>query len=120
MLKHALAIAALLTLTTSAIAQDSAVIWTGGIGTEERAAAPKDGTKLVFFVETGNFLSNVQVVVKDANGREVVNAVSKGPWMILKLEPGRYSVRATVGDQAQGGAITVSGNQEFAYMFKAQ
>ena len=121
MLKQTLAIAVLLTLNVPAIAQDSAVVWTGGIGTEDRATAPKEGTKLVFFVESGSFLSNVQVSVKDSSGREVVNAVSTGPWMILKLEPGRYSVRATVDGQAQGGQIDVTGgSQEFAYMFKAQ
>ena len=120
MLNRTLVIAALLALSTPALAQDTAVVWTGGIGIEERESAPKDGTKLVFFVETGNFLSNVNVVIKDANGKEVVNAVTKGPWMIVKLEPGTYRVRATLGAQAQGGRIEVTGtNQEFAYMFKA-
>lgn len=124
MFKRIFAAAALIAISLAAIpaqAQNEALVWTGGIGTEERAAAPKDGTKLVFFVETGNFLSNVQVVVKDASGKEVVNATSKGPWMILKLAPGRYSVNAAVGGQAQGGTIEVTeGNQEFAYMFKSQ
>lgn len=124
MFKRILAIAALIAVSLSAIpaqAQSEALVWTGGVGLEERDAAPKEGTKLVFFVETGNFLANVQVVVKDASGKEVVNATSKGPWMILKLAPGRYSVNASVAGQTQGGTIEVTtGNQEFAYMFKAQ
>jgi hypothetical protein len=121
MLNRTLILTAVLALTAPALAQENAVVWTGGIGVEERDSAPKDGTKLVFFVDSGNFLSNVQVVVKDAGGKEVVNAKSTGPWMILKLEPGTYRVRATVGEQAQGGRIEVTGgNQEFAYMFKAQ
>lgn len=117
----ALFVSALAVVAVPAYAQNEALVWTGGIGTEERDAAPKEGTKLVFFVETGSFLSAVQVSVKDANGKELVNAVSKGPWMILKLEPGRYSVQATVAGQTQGGTIDVTGNnQEFSYMFKAQ
>lgn len=121
MFKYTLVIAALLALSVPAIAQNEVLVWTGGIGVEERASAPKDGTKLVFFVETGNFLSAVHVSVKNANGKEIVNATSNGPWMILNLAPGHYTVRATVGDEAQGGALDVTGtNQEFAYMFKAQ
>jgi hypothetical protein len=121
MLKRTLILTALLVMATAASAQEGAVVWTGGIGVEERDSAPKDGTKLVFFADGGKFLSNVQVVVKDAGGKEVVNAKSTGPWMVLKLEPGTYNVRATLGEQAQGGRIEVTaGNQEFAYMFKAQ
>jgi hypothetical protein len=120
-MNRVIVIAAVLAMSAPAVAQDSVVVWTGGIGVEERDAAPKEGTKLVFFVETGNFLSDVQVSIKDAAGKEIVNAVSKGPWMILNLAPGRYTVHASVGDQAQGGTIEVSGNsQQFAYMFKAQ
>jgi len=122
MFKHTLVIATLLALSAPAFAQDDVVVWSGGIGTEERDSAPKEGTKLVFFVESGNFLANVQVVVKDSGGHEVVNAVSKGPWMILNLPPGRYHVRASVGEQAQDGVIDVTdgGKKEFAYMFKTQ
>lgn len=121
MRKHLVAVITLLALALPAYAQNDIVVWSGGIGSEEREAAPASGTKLVFFVETGNFLANVQVVVKDASGKELVNETSKGPWMILNLAPGRYSVRATLGAQAQGGTIEVSGDsQEFAYMFKAQ
>ena len=119
MFKHKLAIAVLLTLSLPAVAQDDPVVWTGGIGIAERESAPKEGTKLVFFAEGGDFLSKVHVVIKDASGKEVVDAVSDGPWMILNLAPGSYSVHASVGDNAQGGRIEVSGgSQEFGYMFK--
>lgn len=122
MYKHLIVIATLLSATAPALAQDDAVVWNGGVSIEERDTAPKEGTKLVFFVETGSFLSNVQVVVKDAAGHEVVHTVSKGPWMILNLKPGQYTVHASVGEQAQGGRIEVAegANREFAYMFKAQ
>lgn len=121
MFKRGLFVAVLMLLCGATLAQE-VVVFNGGVGTDERASAPANGTKLVFFVETGNFLSGVQVVVKNASGTEVVNTVTKGPWLILNLPNGRYNVRATLGtSQAQGGAIEVDGsNQEFAYMFKEQ
>ena len=121
MIRLALILTVLIAFAVPATAQESAVVWTGGVGIDERESAPKEGTKLVFFVNTGNFLANVHVVVTDAAGHEVVNAISTGPWMILKLAPGSYRVRAEVGGQAQGGRIEVTDNsQQFAYMFKAQ
>ncbi|HEY0963030.1 MAG TPA: hypothetical protein VGE69_11810 [Pseudomonadales bacterium] len=117
----ALFVSSLSVVALPAYAQNEALVWTGGIGIDERAAAPAEGTKLVFFIEAGNFLADVQVNVKDESGRDIVDAVSKGPWMILKLAPGRYSVQATVAGETQGGTIDVTGNnQEFAYMFKAR
>lgn len=105
-------------LCPPAFAQDP-VIWNGGITLEERATAPTEGTKLVFFVKGGNFLSDVRVEIRDASRKVVVDTVTKGPWLILDLPQGRYSVRATTkGGEAQGGYIDVTGGrQEFGYMF---
>ena len=113
---------ALLGFSGVVLAQNSAVVWSGGVGVDERENAPVEGTKLVFFVRGGDFLSGVTVVIKDASGREVVNAVSNGPWMVLNLPDGVYSVRASLGDKnAQGGRIEIKGkNQEFGYMFITQ
>lgn len=121
MIKRGLCVAVLMLLGSVVSAQD-VVLFNGGVGAEERATAPATGTRLVFFVETGNFLSGVQVVVKNDSGTEVVNTVTKGPWLILNLPNGRYRVSATLGENnAQGGYIDVDGsNKEFAYMFKAQ
>jgi hypothetical protein len=107
-------------LLCSVSAAQGVVVWSGGVGTDERESAPTTGTKLVFFVESGSFLSGVQVLIKNANGAEVVNTVSTGPWLILNLPSGRYQVTATRSEgNAQGGYIDVDGsNQEFAYMFR--
>lgn len=98
------------------------VAWNGGITSEERQSAPTTGTKLVFFVEAGNFLSDVNVLVKDMDGKVLVDMVSKGPWLILDLPAGQYRVRAEVDGDAQGGMITVEEgiSREFGYMFKNQ
>lgn len=102
----------------TALAQDR-VIFNGGISLEERMTAPTTGTKLVFFVRAGNFLSDVQVVVKDQSGQELVNTVSKGPWLILDLPAGRYRVSASIDSgETQSVEIAVENRpQEFGFMF---
>ena len=101
-----------------AAAQDY-VVFNGGISTEERATAPDTGTRLVFFVRAGNFLSNVTVLVKDASGRELVNTVTLGPWLILNLPAGRYQVQASIAEgETQSLAIDVDGSsREYGFMF---
>lgn len=103
------------------LAAQDYILWNGGVGADEREMAPDEGTKLVFFAESGSFLANVQVSVSDASGREQVNTTSNGPWLILDLPPGQYQVRASLSDDnAQGGTITVTGSetQEFSYRFQ--
>lgn len=112
--------AAVLLLASSLAPAQETILFNGGVTSDERAEAPVTGTKLVFFVEAGNFLAGVQVVVKDSSGQEVVNVRTSGPWLILNLPNGRYTVRAAVGDSnAQGGYIEVDGSaREYAYMFR--
>jgi hypothetical protein len=114
-----LAFASLFSLGTQA--QDY-IVWNGGITSEERATAPTTGTKLVFFIESGSFLSDVKVRVKDMQGKVLVDTLSEGPWLILNLPAGQYSVRAEVDGSAQGGVITIEEgvSREFGYMFKYQ
>lgn len=96
------------------------VLWSGGISEEEREEAPDEGTKLVFFVKSGSFLADIKVSVKDQSGQELVNTVSPGPWLILNLPDGSYSVVAqrSNGD-VQSLIISVVGNEarEFGFVF---
>ena len=93
------------------------ILWNGGIGLDEREQAPSNGTRLVFFADSGSFLAGIKVQIK--NMTELVNTTTNGPWLILDLPAGQYQVRAVLNDDnAQGGLINVDGSsQEFAYMF---
>lgn len=96
------------------------VLWSGGISEGEREAAPAEGTKLVFFVKSGNYLADIKVSVKDQSGREIVNTVSTGPWLILDLVDGSYSVVAqrSNGDiQSIRISVDSSGASEFGFVF---
>lgn len=96
------------------------VLWSGGISEEEREAAPAEGTKLVFFVKSGNYLADIKVSVKDQSGREIVNTVSTGPWLVLDLPDGNYSVVAqrSNGDiQSIRISVDSGGASEFGFVF---
>lgn len=98
------------------------VVWTGGIGAEEREEAPDTGTRFEFFVRSGSYLSDVNVVIRNAAGNEIVNTLSTGPWLVLNLPDGQYDVRATLEDgRAQGVSITVGeGTNRYGFMFPEQ
>jgi hypothetical protein len=44
----------------------------------------------------------------DAHNSEVLNTSSRGPYMLVKLRPGRYTVHARYKDQEQSKAVTVA------------
>lgn len=103
----------------SAVLAQERVLFNGGISREERANAPATGTKLVFFVRAGNFLSDVNVIVKNEAGQEMVNTVTRGPWLILDLPAGRYQVNASLDSgEMQSLMIDVDGTpKEIGFMF---
>lgn len=72
---------------------------TGGIGIEERAAMKNQvgnyNLWLEFDISAGNFLSEVEVMIKDTDGNMVLYKKSKGPWFMTSLPPGKYNVRST-------------------------
>jgi hypothetical protein len=121
MTRFALLILCLFSLTFAQAAQNDYVVWSGGVGAEERDAAPANGTRLVFIDSSGDFLSNVVVTVREPGGREIVNTTSTGPWLVLNLPQGRYIVRAERSPGiAQGGYVEADGTaKEYVYMFPA-
>jgi hypothetical protein len=62
----------------------------------------------------------VQVSIKGADDREVVNTVTDGPWLILNLPNGRYSAQASIAPgNVQSGFFDVDGsNRKYGFMFR--
>lgn len=78
----------------------------GGIGVGERlellAMHAEFNVHMTFAVKrAGNFIADVAVHVEDAAGREVLDAVSEGPWLYARLAPGRYRLRASYAGTSQ-------------------
>jgi hypothetical protein len=78
---------------------------TGGVGIGERetmeSSAQDYNLKLSFAEKSGVYLADVDVVVEDQSGKEMISMTSKGPWLYLQLPPGRYTVAATVKDRTK-------------------
>ncbi|SEA13095.1 hypothetical protein [Paraburkholderia sartisoli] len=85
----------------------------GGVGQDEskalRAAQSQWPLSLRFTGPGSDFLADVEVQVVDAHGASVLEAKSRGPYMLVRLRPGRYTVHATYKDREQTKPVSVTG-----------
>lgn len=83
----------------------------GGIGEGEQQqllARQRDyNLKLVFTLNEGNYIADVNVAVKDKAGKTVLEDVSGGPFFLAKLPAGQYSVVATYDGKAVTRKVSV-------------
>ena len=79
--------------------QAAVEVLAGGIGEEEQqalAARERDfNLKLVFSLSQGNYLADVDIVVSDAKGAAIVRRNGTGPWVLVQLPAGSYTVTAS-------------------------
>lgn len=107
-IKQALAAAALAFVAAASPSQaeprTAAAAVAGGIGAVEREHLFNNplsdrNVKLVFSLDTGNYLADVHVRVTGTGGAVVVDGVARGPWVYATLPTGEYLVTATYVDQ---------------------
>ena len=71
----------------------------GGFGLEDRAKlraiGKTDNLELSFALKNKDYLSGANVFIKDAQGKEILKAVSDGPLFFTKLPAGKYTIEAT-------------------------
>lgn len=87
---------------------------TGGIGSDESEAlkgAMKDYPLALIFARPQEggaaYLSDVWVAIQDGRGKPVLNATAEGPYLLVKLPPGRYTVSAETGGEKQQHMLEV-------------
>lgn len=97
---------------------------TGGVGLDEstalKAAARQWPLALQFAVTGGGsaqYASDIGVVMRGADGRTVLEAVSGGPFLLVRVPPGRYAVEATRNGQTQRRQLTVRQGASTGAMF---
>jgi hypothetical protein len=83
----------------------------GGVGSDESHALQRARSQwpldLNFTGSGSDFLADVQVRILDTNNAEVLNATSNGPYMLVRLHPGHYTVHASYKGNDQSKAVTV-------------
>ncbi len=83
----------------------------GGVGTESLdhlgSITSDFNLKLIFALNSGEYLSNVNVAITDAKGQSMVDTTSEGPWFLARLPKGNYRVVATVAGKAEKRQIAI-------------
>lgn len=83
----------------------------GGVGDDSiaklNALAGQFNLKLVFALQSGNYVSDVKVVIADGRGKTLLDTTSAGPWFLVKLPAGNYQIVATFEDKTVKRSVTV-------------
>jgi len=86
----------------------------GGVGLDESTALRRAQRQwpltLRFTGPESAFVANVAVRIVDAKGATVLDTTSKGPYMLVRLRPGRYTVHASYSGVDRSRTVTVAGN----------
>ncbi len=82
--------------------QGEAVFLSGGIGEDESEAIKKEAASwpvMLELAQTGvsraQYISDVPVTITNESGKIVLDTVAEGPFLLVKLPPGKYSLEAT-------------------------
>ena len=83
----------------------------GGFGlserTELRGIGKTDNLELSFALQNKEYLGGANVLIKDAKGNNVLEAVSGGPLFLVDLPAGSYTVEATAMGKTLKQAVHV-------------
>jgi hypothetical protein len=84
----------------------------GGFGIEERDQLEQARREYRLRVTTaargsGAYLSGVRLRIADASGRSVFDREIAGPWLLIDVAPGRYSLRATLKGETVEQQVTL-------------
>ncbi|WP_313621850.1 carboxypeptidase-like regulatory domain-containing protein [Achromobacter sp.] len=106
--------------------QGSVEYVSGGIGIDEsealKAAASNYPLALTFAAQRGggkaDYVADVTVAIRDAQGGNVLQATSEGPYMLVRLPAGKYRISATFNGQPQEREVTVQNTGTTRAMFE--
>ncbi|SDE16129.1 hypothetical protein [Paraburkholderia lycopersici] len=86
----------------------------GGVGSDEstalRQARNQWPLSLLFTGPGSSYVSDVQVQIANARGTGVLDTRSHGPYMLVRLPAGSYTVSATYSGVTRKQTVNVRGN----------
>jgi hypothetical protein len=104
------------------IIRDGMYYVSGGVGEDSvgrlNARARDFNLKLVFTLNEGNYLTDVNVVIVDAKGAKLIEHTAEGPLFFARLPAGQYSVTATNEGKAVTRKVTVGASNLRAEYFR--
>jgi hypothetical protein len=74
-----------------------------------RGSESNANVKMVFALNTGNYVSDVGVKVTNSKGEVVIDDVSNGPWLLARLPNGSYTAQATYNGHTVTNKFSVGG-----------
>ncbi|EEA04644.1 conserved hypothetical protein [Burkholderia sp. H160] len=87
---------------------------TGGVGRDEstalRQARRQWPLSLQFTGPGASYVADVQVQIAKAGGTTVLDTTTKGPYLLVRLPQGRYTVTATYSGVTRKETVHVRGN----------
>lgn len=85
----------------------------GGVGLDEshalRSAAHSWPLALRFTGPGSDYLADVHVTITNGHGDQVLQADARGPYMLVRLHPGHYTVHARYKDNDQSRSVNIGG-----------
>jgi len=102
---------------------------TGGIGRDESEVMKKEGRAWPLLLELTQasasrpeYISDVQITIKDKSGNTVLDVTADGPYMLIRLAPGRYSLNATYESATLHRDVTLEKgqNRRIALVWQSQ
>ncbi|MDO9313569.1 MAG: carboxypeptidase regulatory-like domain-containing protein [Burkholderiaceae bacterium] len=94
----------------------------GGVSEEEREAMNAQRERFSLWVVTalrrsGEYLSAVRLTVTDAQQHIVFDEALDGPWLLIDLPIGKYTIEARFDGQAQQRATTIHAGDHHQAIF---
>ena len=95
----------------------------GGVGHGERDILEKEAgkynLKVILAAVSGDYLADVKVIIKDTDGKLLLETLPNGPWLFIKLSEGAYKITASLEGREQTKTINVSsGLKTVKFSFK--
>jgi hypothetical protein len=109
--------------TDAASVDDDRSAIAGGVGINARArlsdqALPEHNVKMVFALDSGNYVADVHVKVMDKSGHPVIDGTAHGPWLYAKLPPGSYTATATYQGHSTTEHFSVGASGQRVALFR--